>query len=805
MTFHLRYALRLLRRSPVFAAVTVLTLAIGIGVNTAIFSVADVLLFRPLPFREPARVVMLSGRKKAAFRQQGPLSWLRCQQLREASRSFSGMAAFAGDVFNLTGRGDPEQVLSARVSWNFFEVLGAATLAGRAFRQQEDTPGGPAVAIVTHTFATRCFGMPVSALDKNLTLDGRDYTIVGVLPPEFRFDALGRAEIWVPRVFELNILTPAQVQAGASFLNIVARLRPDFSLSQAQAEMDTLAARYRHDQPNDADADPELIVHAGILRDELVATLRPALEILGAAVALVLLIACANVAGLQLSRALARRQEMAVRAATGAGRAALVGQLLFESVVLALLGGVMGMVLSYWCVDALAAMAKDQLPGLPKIALDARVLAFTFVLSAACGVLFGTVPALETSRTDLNIVLRAESRSFTGGRHRAYLRNLLVIWQVAISVLLLIGAGLLTRSFIEVRGARPGFEPGYLLTMNIALPPARYPKGAQMTAFYYRLVEQVRTLAGVRSVAVASALPANPVRFSPALVEGQPEVPLAARPILAVQMFSPGYIETMRIPRLLGRNFTEHDDPRAPRVAIVNQALVRRYWPSGNPIGKHILLGRMTEPVEVVGVIGDIHNGNLAADPQPEIDLPFAQFPWASMNLIVRTAAEPHAAVPAVRAQVLAVDRDQPVTAVRTMDEVLDMAAGESRLLTSLIGGFAACALVLCAVGIYGAISYAVAERTAEMGIRVALGAAPSDILRLVIRHGLLLAGIGIVLGVAGALLAGRMLSSLLYRVSASDPLIFAASALLFTSVAALASYFPARRATRVDPMIALR
>jgi putative ABC transport system permease protein len=341
--------------------------------------------------------------------------------------------------------------------------------------------------------------------------------------------------------------------------------------------------------------------------------------------------------------------------------------------------------------------------------------------------------------------------------------------------------------------------------MNIALPPARYGKGPQMTAFYDRLIERVRTVSGVRGAAVASALPANPVRFSPALPEDQPEVPLAQRPIFTVQTLSPGYIETMRIPMLHGRYFTAHDDPQAPRVAIVNQALARRYWPGANPVGKHILVGRMTQPVEVVGVVGDVHNGNLAADPQPEIDLPFAQLPWAAMNLIVRASGDPHTLVPAVRAQVLAVDRDQPVTAVATMDEVLDAASGESRLLTWLLGGFALCAMVLCAVGIYGTISYAVAERTAEMGIRIALGATQADILRLVIRRGLVLAGIGIVVGVAGALAAAQMLASLLYHVSATDPVIFVASALLFTAIAVLASYIPARRATRVDPIVALK
>jgi putative ABC transport system permease protein len=801
----LRHALRLLGRSPVFAIVAIMTLAIGIGANTAIFSVADALLFRPLPFRDPARLVMLSQSARQARRQQGPLSWLRWQTLQHSSHSFAEMAAFTNEVFNLTGRGDPEQIVSARVSWNFFDVLGVRPLRGRTFRPEEDTPGGAAVALVTHAFWTRHFGAVEFSPGRTMTLDGRDYTIAGILPPQFRFEALGLAAIWAPRVFERNIITPAQITGGSAFLNVVARLRPDLSISQAQAEMDTLATQYRHDQPQAADADPSLVVYAGRLQDELSASLRPALEILAAAVTLLLLIACANVAGLLLSRALARRQEMAVRAATGASRRALIGQMLVESVVLALLGGGAGVLLSSWGTDALAALAESQLPGMPKIAIDARVLAFTFILSAVCGVLFGLVPALEISRADLNLALRAESRGATAGRRPAYLRNVLVICQVMISVVLLIGAGLLLRSFVQLRTASPGFDSRHVLTMNIALPPARYGKGPQMTAFYYRLVEQVRAIPGVQSAGVSSALPANPIRFSPALVEGQPQAPLGQRPIFTIQMFSPGYVETMRIPLVRGRDFTVRDDARAPRVVLVNEALVRRYWPGADPVGKHILLGRLTQPAEVVGVIGDIHNGSLAADPQPEIDVPFAQLPWASMNLLVRTPGDPHAFVSAVRAQVLSADRDQPVTAVRTMEEVLDAAAGEEKMLSWLLGGFAACALLLCAVGIYATISYAVAARTAEMGIRVALGASEADILRLVVGKGLILAGAGVALGVAAALAAVRVLASQLYHVSLRDPVIFAASALVFVSVAAAASYIPARRAMKVDPIIALR
>jgi putative ABC transport system permease protein len=796
---NLRLALRTPGKQPAFAAVAIFTLAMGIGANTAIFTVANALLLKPMPYADPRSLLLITARRGDGGAQ--PLSWPRVRMIQEQSRSFSGIAAFTREAFNLSGTGDPEQVLSARVFSNFFDVLGVRPAIGRAFLPQEDKAGGDPVVIVSHAFRERHNLAP----GQHLSLDGKDYTVIGVLPGDFHFARLGPApDIYAPRVFEFNLVSPAQVEGGVGFLECVARLRPGVAPAAAQAEMDTVSARYRAANPRLPDAAPTISVRTVDLRDATVANIRPTLLILFGAVALVLLIACANVGSLQLSRALGRRREVAVRMAIGARRGAVVRQLLTESLLLALCGGALGAALSAAGTHLLAVSAPVYLPRASEIRTDGTVLAFTAAASALAGVLFGLMPALQMSRPDLAGVMRAESRGATGGRRRNLLRNLLVVSQVALSMVLITGAGLLLKNFIQLRTASPGFDARDLLTMNIALPPARYRQGPQMIAFYNDLVSSVRALPGVRAATVSSALPVNPIRLSPALPEGQPEVPLMQRPFFNIQTFTPGYAATMGIPLLGGREFTAHDDVSGPPVAMVNETVVRRFWPGANPIGKRILVGRMVKPVEVVGVLGDVRNNKLAADVQPEIYLPFAQLPWAAMNLVVRTAGNPDAFVAAVRSRVLALDRDQPVTGIQTMEELLSTAAAQPRYATTLLGALAGLALLLAVVGIYGAIAYSVAERTGEMGIRMALGAARADILRMVVRQGLMLALVGIGIGLAASLALTRLLSGLLYRVSVRDPLAFAAGAVLFVAVGALASYIPARRATRVDPVAAL-
>ena len=789
MTNHLRFALRQCARSPGFTAVAVITLALGIGANTALFMVANAVLLKPLPYADAGRLVLISSRRQSDTA-IGPMSWPRTRMIVESAQ-FSGVAAFTRESFNLSGRGEPEQVLAARVSWNFFDVLGVAPEQGRAFLAAEDRPGGGPVVVISHAFAARHGGLrPGDAL----SLDGKDYTIAGVLPPAFHFARLGSdVDLYAPRVFEFNLITPAQIEGGVGYLEAVARLRRGASLSAAQAGLDAITAHYRTANPRMPDA--ALSTHVGGLQSETVAGIRSTVLILFGAVGLVLLIACANVASLLLSRAVGRRQEIAVRMAIGASRGAVVCQLLTESVLLSFAGGALGAGLSAWATRALLALAHGSLPDDSAIHTDAAVLTFTVAVSVLCGVAFGLAPAIQVSRPDLNAVLRAEGRGSDGGRRRNRLRSLLVVAQVALSVTLMIGAGLLLRNFIQLRTANPGFDARNLLTMQIALPPARYPKGPQMIAFYDALVESVRALPGVRAAAVSSALPVNAIRVSPALPEGQPEVPLMQRPFFNIQTFTPGYVAAMRVPLVRGREFTPHDDAVAPPVAMVNGTVVRRFWPGQDPIGKHILLGRQSRPVEVVGVLGDIRNDQLAADVQPEIYLPFAQLPWAAMNLVVRVSGDPHLAAAAIRMRVLALDRDQPVTGVQTMEELLDHAAAQSRFSTTLLAALSALALLLAVVGIYSVIAYSVAERAAEIGIRVALGATRGDIVAMVVRQGLLLTAAGVVLGLAAAFASTRLLATMLYHVSATDPQTFAATALLFLAVAALASYIPARRA----------
>jgi predicted permease len=800
-----RSAFRVFARSPGFALVAVFTLAVGIGANTSIFTVANALLLRPLPYAQPDRLVLIGAQRKGAEVMGGTFSWPRFRQVNENQRSFSGVAAFTPESFNLTGRGDPAQLAAARVSWNFFDILGVRPAVGRSFRPEEDKSGGDNVVLISSGLWERVFAADPRVTGRQITLDSKDYTVIGVLPRGFQFGLLGTdVDVYAPRVFELNLVTPAQVEAGVGFLDFVARLRAGTGIRQAQAEMDTVAAQYRRDNPKAPDAGMSLTVGVANLQDQLVAGVRTAVWLLFGAVGLVLAIACANVSSLLLSRALGRQREIAVRMALGASRGGLMRHLLAESLMLALAGGAVGAALSAWGTRALAAMARDSLPRASEIRADGAVLAFTVAVSAVAGILFGLAPALEVSRPDLNSLLRSEGRSATAGRRRNLFRNLLAVSQVALSTILLIGAGLLVRNFMELRGASPGFDARNLLTMHITLPPARYSTGPQMIAFFRELVRQVSSVPGVRSVTVSSALPLNPARYSPGLAEGQPEVPLAERPLFNIQTFGPDYLEAMRVPLRAGREFNAHDD-EGPTVIMVNEAAVRRFWPAGNGVGKHITLGRTTAPSEVVGVLGDVRNAGLAADVRPEVYLPFARLPWASMNLVVRTAGDPHGFAGAVRARVLAVDKDQPVTKVLSMEEVLAEGAMQPRFLSTLLGALAAIALLLAVVGIYGVMAYSVSERTQEMGIRMALGAGRGDIVRLVMRQGLVLALSGIGIGVAASLGLTRLMTALLYHVSTTDPATFAGGAVLFAAVAMLASYLPARRATRVDPMVSLR
>jgi putative ABC transport system permease protein len=800
-----RHALRMLSKTPAFTAVAILTLALGIGANTAIFTVANSVLLRPLPYWQPDRLLLVQNASLANRSNSGPISWLRFTTIRDQNRSFSGIAAFTNETFNLSGRGDPVQVAAARVSANFFNVLGVRPAMGRVFSTAEDQPGGPDVVLVSHSFWMRALGGAANAIGQHLTLDSRDYSVIGVLPASFQFAPLGfNIDIWAPRVVEFNLVTPQQVQGGTGFLSAVARLRPAITNRQAQAEMDVLNRRYQQTYPGRPDADPKQVIDAADLKDQIVANVRPALLLLSGAVALLLLIACANVASLLLSRAMARRKEIALRAALGAGRARIIRALLVESSLLGLAGGAAGTLLAAWCTAVLSRFANNQTALLGELHLDFGVLAFTAAVSLASGLLFGLAPALLVSRPDLNEVLRDEGRGATAARSRSRVRSLLVVGQVALSLVLLIGSGLLIRSFVRLATASPGFDPKAVLTMQIELPPARYGKPQQMIAFSDDAIRRVQALPGVEAAAVSSALPVNPIRFSPVLFEGQPELPLAQRPLVSIQAISPEYAKVFRVPLLRGRQFNAHDDAQGARVVMVNETLARRFWPNQNPVGKKVWVGRLA-PAEVVGVLGDVKNISLAADANPEVFLPFPQLPWAHLNLNLRSAGDPPGLIRAVRAAIAQIDRDQPVTRMQTLEQVLAASASSQRFTMLLLGSFSATALILALVGIYGLVAYSVTQRSPELGVRIALGATRGDILKLVVVHGTKLALYGVVIGAAGSLILTRLLSGMLYRTSATDPLTFMLSAFLFTAAAMAASYIPARRATRIDPVQAFR
>jgi putative ABC transport system permease protein len=575
-------------------------------------------------------------------------------------------------------------------------------------------------------------------------------------------------------------------------------------LERAQAELEVLNRQYREQNPAAPDAGPSLGMTAFPLRDLVVGDVRGKVLVLSGAVAVVLLIACANVASLLLSRALARRREIAVRTALGASRRTLVRQLLTESMLLAMIAGFFGIALSWAATRALLTWGAGQLPqGIP-ISIDVRVLLFALLVSLLTGLIFGTFPVLQLSRLNLNSTLRDEGRS-SPGQVRTQLKNLLVVGQVALSLLLLIAAGLLLRSFARLLRVDPGFDSHNVLTMNVSLPTVKYAKPEQQISFFDEVLRRVSTLPGVNRAAISAALPLSFKRITPVLPEGQPNVPLAQRPFVDIEAISPQWFQTMRVPMRMGRAFTTADKADAPKVVIVNETFARRFWPNQNPIGKHVIMGRWTDPAEVMGLAADIKNKGLAQDTQAQLYLAFPQLPWGNMNLLVRTAVAPLSMTSAVRAEISAVDLDQPVTSVQSVDEIMDNSRAQPRFLTWLLGIFSGTALVLAVIGIYGLLAYSVTQRQHELGIRLALGAQRGHILNLVIRQGLALAMAGIVIGLIAAVLLANLMSSMLYKVGARDLATFILTPLLFLCIALIASYLPARRTAKVDPMQTLR
>ena len=620
-----RFGARNLRKNPGFTLAAVLTLALGIAGNTTIFSISSALLLRPLPYSDPSELVLLGmNRQESGHTSTPPCTLARYEEIRDHSGSFSGVAAVTDDSANLTGDGEPEQIPIARVSPNFFDMLGIKPKLGRAFTSDEGQPAGKPVVMISDSLWHSRFGSDPNIVGKTLTLDSVPQSIIGVLPI-VPFPFMGPAEVWSPRYFEFSILTPQHIRAGVGYLTILARLRAGASLASAKAEMDVFNSRYTQENPKAPDTGKDVSVTVGSLQQEIVSDVRSRILMLSAAVGVLLLIACANVASLLLSRALSRRKEIAIRIALGAKRSVIVQQLLTESVLLGLFAGVLGTGFAWLAMVGLRTLGvTDWLPSVP-ITLDWRVLSFTFLISITAGIAFGIVPAMQLSKGDLNSVLRDEGRGVSGGRRRAQLQNLLVVSQVALSMLLLVAAGLLGRSFVHLLRVSPGFDPENVLTMNISLPTVKYADAQKQIAFFNELLRRVSVLPGVRSAGLSAARPLTKIRVTPILVEGQPEVPLMERPFTTIEAITPGYLETMRIPLLSGRMFTDADDKQAPLVIMVNQALARRYWPNDNPIGKHIALGRQ-QPAQVVGLAGNTKNNGLARQ-TPKCISPLRSYP----------------------------------------------------------------------------------------------------------------------------------------------------------------------------------
>jgi len=792
----IRYGARSLMKRPGFTAVALIALALGIGANTAIFSLVNAVLVRPLPFAEPDRLVWAWGNVRTGSNRASvsPPDFLDYRQQNTTFEEFA--ASFSMPVpLNLTGSGEPERLTAAAVTGNYFQALGVEPLLGRTFLLDNEKPGNDQVAILSYALWQKRFGGDRSVVNRTIVLDGRTCLITGVMPQDFNFPQ--SAELWVPINFEI---AAGMKQRGAHFMRPIGKLKQGVTLAQAQADTDAVARRLEEQYP---DTNRGWNLRLESLRERLVGSTRPTLFILFGAVGFALLIACANVANLLLVRAAGRQKEIALRSALGAGRFRIVRQMITESVLLALIGGALGTLLAVWGTELLVKLSESNLPPTAQVRIDATVLAFTLLMSVFTGVLFGLAPALRTMNLNLIESLKEGVRSGAeGGRNRT--RSVLVALESAFAVVLLIGAGLLVRSLIELQNVTPGFDPQNVLTMRVDLPRGKYSTPEKNGSFFTEIERRIGSLAGVEDVGLISELPLsgqrNDILFA---VEGRP-------PVSSDQLFgadyrrvNQNYFNAMRIPLLRGRNFTEQEVRESAKVVIISDLLARQVFPNEEPIGKRLIVVIDKQPFEIIGIGGDIRDRALEINPFPAMYLPSNQNGW--MNVVVRTQGDPASFAGAVRKEVHAIDPDQPVAAVRTMNEWMDTSVSGPRYRTALLALFAFVALVLASTGIYGVMSYSVSQRTHEIGVRMALGARRSDVMKLVVLQGMTLVVIGVGLGLLGAIALTRVMSTLLFGVTARDPLTFAAVGALLVVVAFVACYLPARRATKIEPLVALR
>jgi putative ABC transport system permease protein len=800
----IQYALRGIAKRPLFSSVVILTLALGIGANAAIFTVVNGVLLQPLPYPHPERLLMvwMSNPRQGFDKDVG--SYPNFADWRSGSRSFERMSAYFGSSVTLTGSGDPAQIRGARVTPEFFETMGVVPLRGRAFHSADGRAGGERVVILGHGLWMRRFGADASIVGRSIVLDGVPHEVVGIMPASFKHPV--DAEIWTPLapVGDFQALFDTR---GSYWLTIIGRLKPGVTPLAAQSEMDAIALRLEKEYPSNAGIGIRLVP----LHEELVGDVKRPLLILLGAVSLVLLIACANVANLLLTRAASRQRELAIRAALGADRGRLVRQLLTESIVLGLLGGAAGLILATLSTDLLPRLAPAGLPRLSDIAIDRRVLAYAAGASVFTSLLFGLVPALYASRRDAGLDLKEGGRTGAGGRRGGRVRAALAVGELAIALLLLVGAGLLVRSFIALNSEDPGFATRGVLALRLSLPPADYGEPARVTNFYEQLVERLKALPGVESAAAGSSLLLSRLPASAAInIEGRPPLPADARNLpVPYDSVTPEYFATLRIPLRRGRGFSRADGAQSEQVVMVNEAFVRRFFPGEDPLGRRVTFGDPSQPdtrwSTIVGVVADTKRGGFEREPWAETYFPMRQAPNSQALVLLRTDGDPMTLIAAAKVAVWSIDRNQAIASIRTVPELLAQRELNRRFTTLLLGVFASVALVLAIIGTYGVIAHATAQRTQEIGIRMALGADGRAILRMVLAGGLRIAATGLALGVVGALALTHVLSGLLFGVGARDPLTFVVVPGTLLVVALLACVIPARRAMRVEPVVALR
>jgi predicted permease len=800
----IRYGARLIVRNPGFSAIVLMVLALGIGANTAIFSAVNRVLLNPLPFRDSSRLVMVWGASHRADMDIMPMSPANFEDIRAANHVFESMGTSRDSLYTLTGVGDPEQIAGYSFSYNFFDVLGAKPMLGRTFTADEDRPGNDHVVVLSYPVWQRRFAGDPAVVGKTITLSDTAYTVIGVMPPGFQHPQI--VELWTPLALSPSSLS----RRDLSFLRIVARLKPGVSLKQAQSEMNaiagTLASRY-------PEQNPDFKIKLLTIRDMYVGDVSPALITLLAAVGLLLLIACVNVANLLLARASARQKEMAIRQALGAGRFRLVRQFLTESALLSLMGGALGLGAAFLCAKPMVAMfpnniANLNIPIVESIPIDSRVIVFSLVISVLTGIAFGVAPAIQAGRLSLNETLKETGSTSMGSPRGGRIRSALVVTEVALALILLIGAGLLIKSFIRLQESRFGLNPQNVLALQLLLPRNKYKTDESRTRFVQESLEKVRALPGVIDAGATNFIPLTGFWGTTSFeVEGGQEFPAGQWPEADNRIATPGYFRTLSIPILSGRDFIEQDSPTNPKVLIVNKLLADRFFGGANPIGKRLNLGDSTSPDwwQIVGVAGDVKSFGPDKETHLDIFRPFNQYPFALVGLAVKTSQSPSSLSAAVRSAVWSVDPDLGIFKLVTMDELAKESVALRRMTMLLLGAFAMLALVLASIGIYGVISYSVAQRTREIGIRMALGADAGRLQLMVLKQGLVLAIAGVVIGTVAAGAAARLASSLLFGVSPADATVFITVPALLLAVAALASFVPAVQATSLSPTTALR